>query len=86
MATKKKIEEIKEMAQKIPVPPKPNQIIGSCPDTGAKIVHVAQSNYRQSESGIEVCGTAQSGDPDGNWTAIDHSAVPLKALSMLGLT
>lgn len=86
MATKKKIEEVQELPKKVPAPPTPNQIVGSCPDTGAKIAHVAQSNYRQSETGIEVCGTAQSGDPDGNWTTIDRSEVPLKALSMLGLT
>lgn len=68
------------------MPPNAQQLVGECADTGARVVHVAQTYYRKAAEVIESCGITEAGEPDGKWTTITEQDVPPKARSMLGLT
>lgn len=87
MATSKKATP-PEVDKIIPpaLPINPKQLVSQCTETGAKIVHFAESYYRHVEGVPQRCGTTKDGEPDGAWVKLADGDVPLKARSMLGMT
>jgi hypothetical protein len=69
-----------------PLPINPKQLVSQCAETGAKVVHFAESYYRHIESATQRCGITKDGEPDGAWGPVADGDVPLKARSMLGMT